>query len=258
MKKLIFAGVISLLPFAFAQAAVFIKIDDIDGESTKSEPATLQINAVQVDTTQATPTPTRVATPEDPQESQTDAYLEIKGVEGESKETKGNVETEWKVEEGESASPRPQRITPKPTQGIEPDEIDFMGDGEPNASNFGILLSGGNDDSDEAEESRHELGHILLQGAQEEGAPIENISLNYEKVEAKVAQPVKFLGFIPLTVKATVEIDAEDRVKVRFPWWAIFASGKDSDGVGERTFTTLSNVLKSKHDTVKNSINNIR
>ncbi len=261
MKKLIFTSVLALFPFAFAQAAVFIKYDDIEGESTKSAPTptTLKVESASTGTTQTTPGATRVVAPEDPQKGQVDAYLEIEGVEGESTETKGNVETEWKVEEGESAPLRPQRITPKPTPGIEPDEIDFMGDDGSNATNFGILLSGGSDEgSEEAQESRHELGHILLQGAQEEGAPIENISLNYEKVEAKVTQPVKFLGFIPLTARATVEIDAEDRVKVRFPWWAILASGKDSEGVGERTFATLSNVLKTKHDTVKNSINNIR
>lgn len=261
MKKFIFAGVISLLPFAFAQAAVFIKYDDIEGESTKSAPTptTLKIDAVQASTTQTTPGATGIATPEDPQKGQVDAYLEIEGVEGESTEAKGNVEYEWKVEEGESAPLRPQRITPKPTPGIEPDEIDFMGDDEPNATNFGILLGGGSDDSDkDAAKNREEVAQILLEGAQAEGAPVESLSLNYEKIKAKVAQPVKLLGFIPVTAKATVEIDAQERVKVRFPWWAILAGGKDSEGVGERTFTTLSNVLKTKHDTVKNSINNIR
>ena len=40
-------------------------------------------------------------------EEASDMFLEIKGIEGESEEKKGNVEHEWKVEEGESAAGTP-------------------------------------------------------------------------------------------------------------------------------------------------------
>ena len=141
-------------------------------------------------------------------------------------------------------------------EGVEPDEIDFNGKQE---SNFAILLSsGGSDGDNDGGQRAAEVLEILKDGLDEAGVATEHISLNFEKITTKVKQEVKLFGFIPVQAIATVEIDAEERVKVKFPWWAFLASGKDKAAIGNRIFTSLSNVLKTKHDTIKNSINNVR
>lgn len=171
-----------------------------------------------------------VAAPSTPQPGSVDVFMEIEGVKGES--TKG----------AEPPSP-PLEVAPEP-EALTPD--------------FSILLGGGSSEDDEATEGQQQAAAVLLQGAQEEGLAAESISLNYEKITTKVSTPVKMFGVIPVTVTATVEIDAASRVRVRFPWWTFLASGKDGDGLGARVFTALSNVLKTKHDTIKNAIGNIR
>jgi hypothetical protein len=190
-------------------------------------------------------------------------------------EKKGNVEYEWKVEEGTKATEEESGekggtedinigVGELQNTGIEPDEIDFMGEGKL-VTNFGVLLGGGDDDSDGDDEKAREIHdavvEILLQGAAEAEMPIEQISLNFEKINATVPYAVRIFGFIPATVRAHVEIDGEDHVKVRFPWWAFFASntGKENkEEVGERAYSTLSNVLKAKHDTAMNAIRNLK
>lgn len=165
-----------------------------------------------------------------PQPGSVDVFMEIEGVKGET--TKG----------AEPPSP-PLEVAPEPA-GLTPD--------------FSILLGGGSSDDEESAAGRRHAANILLQGAQEEGLPAESISLNYEKITAKVGAPVKMFGIIPATVTATVEIDTVLRVRVRYPWWTFLATGRDDVALGERVFTTLSNVLKTKHDTIKNAIGNVR
>ena len=225
MKKYIFVPLLALSFSPFAQGATdaYLKIDGIKGETTSAPP-------------RAT-TSSSVAAPKDEQEGQTDAFLKIKGIEGETEETKkkGNVEYDWKVEEGQKV----------------------MVEGEAVAPDFSILLGGGGRGT--SEEAVEEVEKMLTDGAKEEGLPVEQISLNFEKIQTKLSTEMKFLGLFPLSTKATVEIDAEGRVKVKFPWWAGVSSDKeDKEKLGERVYTTLSNVMKTKHDTIKNSINNVR
>ncbi len=208
--KILFALTLALLPVAVSAASAdyYLKLDTIKGEATM--------------TTVATTTPARAgaattitAPPDEPQ-------------------GKGNVEFEWKVEEG-------QKMT------VDPD--------------FGILLGGGSAAGADDEERMHGLARaevVLLENAKASDQAIEQISLNFEKISTKVRHEGKLFGFIPAFATATVDIDAEERVSVTFPWWAVFASGKDGDALGVRIYTTISNVLKTKHDTVKNSINNVR
>jgi type VI protein secretion system component Hcp len=251
-----------------AAAAVYLEIDGVKGESsqtaertavtseptraetTDDRPSTTTIIATDIDDASATgagtaPTMGTVAAPgTGPQEASVDAFLKIDGVEGESTK-KGNVEFEWKVEEGESAP-------------AEPGVTDVTTGGQAVTPDFSILLGGGSDDDEATASRRDEVAGILKQGMEEAGMPVEQISLNVEKIKTKVAQEVRLFGIIPVRATATVEIDAENRVKVKYPWWSFLASGKDAEGLGERIFTTLSNVLKTKHDTVKNAIGNVR
>lgn len=184
----------------------------------------------------------------------TPIFLEIEDIKGESEEDeKGNVEMEWKVEEGEKGAP-----------GVEPDEIDYDESVEL-MTNFAILL-GGSDDTDEEDPKDEEeqaqglerAAEVLLVNAQASEQAIESISLNFEKISTRVKHEVKLFGVIPSQAKATVEIDADGKVTVKFPWWVAFASGKDSDALGDKIVEVLSDVLKAHHDTIKNAIGNIR
>ncbi len=218
-----------------ASTDYYLKLDGVEGESTKAE-ATTQ---VEVKTPRA--------------ETTGGVQVSAGDVTGDSTgSAKGNVEFEWKVEEGEK------------TPGVEPDEIDAMDDdddGDEFATNFGVLLGGGSDDSDDDEERLHGLERarlVIEENARASDQAIESISLNFEKITTRVKHEVRVFGFIPVEATADVDVDASGEVTVRFPWWAIFASGKDSDNLGLRIRANLSNVLKTKHDTVKNSINNVR
>ncbi|MEK7660396.1 MAG: hypothetical protein AAB343_04300, partial [Patescibacteria group bacterium] len=173
---------------------------------------------------------------------------------GDGTEKKGNVEINWKVEEGSKSN------TGGTVDGVTPGN-----DPEPVTPDFGILLGGGNDNDDSesntpaaTEEGRAEVAKIILADLIERGVPVQSVLINSEKVETKVEHRVKLLALFSVNTTATVEIDANEQVKVKFPWWAFLASGKDKEGVGDRVFTAISNVLKTKHDTVKNSIGNIR
>jgi len=281
MKKLIFACALMLIPAGFVGAAsdYYLKLGGVEGESSVESTATLEVQSTrtQASTTQkdtaTSPTTDSGTVKSQPstdtgnntnwdfggddsigakKSASTSAESGEKGGTadinigiGEAKK-KGNVEFEWKVEEGESAP------------AIEPDEIDVADDGEPLTPDMAVLLGGGSDDEAEAEANRAEVAQILFEGMQEAGAPVESVSMNFEKIKTKVVQEVKLFGIIPVTTTADVEIDAQSKVKVKFPWWAALASGKDGDGLGKAVFSTLSTILKTKHDTVKNSIGNIR
>lgn len=246
MKTYLVIGALALCVFGIAEAAsdYYLKIDGVKGESSAPSLAPTVQTEVKlrgdgsVDDTQ----PEARTAPG----MQTQVKLRGDGSIDDSQPQQGKVEVEWKVEKGESLT----------NTGIEPDEIDFSDDGEPITPDFGVLLGGGSDE--DAQEGRARAADVLRIELEASGVPTEEISLNYEKVTTKVRQEVKLFGFIPVAAVATVEVDAEAEVKVRFPWWSFLASGADRETVGQRIFTALSNVLKTKHDTVKNAINNIR
>jgi hypothetical protein len=125
--------------------------------------------------------------------------------------------------------------------------------------------------------------------------PMEEVAFNYGKIVVKYQAQGKLLWFIPhsFVETATLDTDADGkaRVQVKLPWYRFLlapevsaeeieeeATGADdkhkewidvlSVGAGAsvetqaaahaRAFSALSNVLKTKHDTAKNSISNIR
>ncbi|OGG79973.1 hypothetical protein A3A39_01155 [Candidatus Kaiserbacteria bacterium RIFCSPLOWO2_01_FULL_54_13] len=113
---------------------------------------------------------------------------------------------------------------------------------------------------------------------------IEEVSADKGTVTVKYQANGKLLGFIPISFTETVELEtkgeAAGSVKVKFPWFAFLVTTDVSAGDLEEelakgqekwlhveswsfpalaeAFNTLTIVLKTKHDTVKNSINNIR
>lgn len=236
---------------AGAAVDVFIKIPDIDGESTESdgvEPDEIDLKA-------------------DPEEAGADVFIKIPDIDGESEEARGIEpdEIDAQADPQEASGDYFFKLggvegetTKGNVPGVEPDEIDVAADPQPLTPDFGVLLGGGDADDRPSEENLMEAADILLAGMKEQGAPAETMSLNYEKIKTTARQSVKLFGFIPMTVVATVEVDAQGGVEVAYPWWAFLATGKDADSLGTRIVTALSNVLKTKHDVLKNAIGNVR
>lgn len=70
------------------------------------------------------------------------------------------------------------------------------------------------------EEFLHFIGAVTLSDEN-----IESVSLNFEKIKLRYDQPAKLFGFIPMSLRAQVEIDEKSQVKVKFPWYAFLTSG---------------------------------
>ncbi|RJQ34407.1 hypothetical protein C4556_02710 [Candidatus Parcubacteria bacterium] len=117
---------------------------------------------------------------------------------------------------------------------------------------------------------------------------VEEISSDEDSVEVRYRVPAKFLGIFETSIPVIVVAEKAQGelgggVKVRFPWYRVLfgieeevsetsletdigaevIADLDSDGaldvsVAARIYTAISNVLKTKHDTVKNSVGNIR
>lgn len=125
----------------------------------------------------------------------------------------------------------------------------------------------------------------FARGAMLEDENIERVSFNYEKIVIKYNSSGKLFGLIPIRymqdVEAAVETDKTLRVKVKMPWYSFFLKpgvlAEEIEAEAEKrfprgqiqielwsfagrgeVFNTLSNILKTKHDTVKNSISNVR
>lgn len=114
----------------------------------------------------------------------------------------------------------------------------------------------------------------------------ENISaaeVSEENVKVEYRRQAKLFGFIPVNYGHLVSLDRTGKLTGKKPWWLAFAKDdadtfmsemqalfqhnqtnldflkiKDLIDSQSQAFQTLSNVLKTKHDTVKNSINNVR
>lgn len=203
-----------------------------------------------------------------------------------SSEKKGNVETEFKVEEGEkniqplddvSSSEGDDATSSKPKEIVVVGSkvrvsIEKLGD---NAPRIDIEVDDVKSDEDLA---------LFATKKAEEDENIEEISLNYEKINMKYSTEAKLFGFLPIAMRENIEFvaDNEGRVKVQFPWWNIFAKKAINKESLERDLTTafqeksaeedaesnarvtaqhlhvLTNILKAKHETAKNAINNVR
>ena len=110
---------------------------------------------------------------------------------------------------------------------------------------------------------------------------IEGIEMLTSQVVIRYFNDGKLFGFIPIRFASTNTIDASasasERVKVRFPWFSVLIWGppsqqelendlnaglnfdiQNSASAYARAMQMVINVLKTKHDTVKNSISNVR
>ena len=240
--KIFVLGVLALLPLSSFAASTdyYLKIDGVEGES--SAPA------------RAGTTTTITTTNAEPQEGATDALLEIKGIDGEAK--KGNVEMNWKVEEGEKSP------------GVEPDEIDVNDDGEEGSANDRLVnagpkegwpagggvsvaagdINGWSDDDKRAfmsnvkawaeVKSEQELKNFAKGILLADDQPAETLSLNYEKIKFTHNVPAKFLGIFNSSLTASTEIATDLKVKVKFPWYGFLFSKSVKAGEFEADITS--------------------
>lgn len=132
----------------------------------------------------------------------------------------------------------------------------------------------------------------FAKGVLVENAAMEEISLNFDKIKVKYRATGKLFGFIPLSFSQDVEVDTEGddvgKVKVKMPWFSFLIRADVSPaeleselGMNEKwlkgsasvdagnndnwnfgayasLLAHVSNVLKTRHDTAKNSIGNVR
>ena len=241
-------------------------------------------------------------------EEASDMFLEIKGIEGESEEKKGNVEHEWKVEEAEPAARdlgKPKYEDIKASMGGTSDEEGEKGGTEDinigvgelqgNAVSVSAVEVRGWDPKEKQEFLATVKAHAQVRSEQDlenfakgvllENENMEEISLNFEKITMEHRSSGKLFGFIPISFTQRVELEAEGddagRVKVKMPWFSFLlkadvpaedieteAEASISANLGNNEnwdfggqaeiIATISNVLKTRHDTVKNSVGNIR
>lgn len=85
---------------------------------------------------------------------------------------KGNVEYNWKVEEGEKLE----------QTGVEPDEIDFMGENE-QTTNFGVLLEGNSDNDEEA--AGRQKGKVEVSWKVEEGTKLVPVFIEIDDIKGE-------------------------------------------------------------------------
>lgn len=255
-----------------ASADYFIKFDGVEGESTKSstdDSATLEVKVNAASSMRATTT-----TKGQPK------YEDIKAS-NDGEEKKGNVEYGWKVEEGEKSGEGDDDNL------VSISAVEIRGWDDTKKKEFLATVR------THAEVRSEQDLENFARGVMLENQAMEEIAFNYEKIKLKYESEGKLFGFIPVSFKKDVEIDlAEEdvaaRVKVKFPWYRFMMrvdvpadelEGAIGEGMSDvlagatttaqlslearvtimaKMMNTVSNVLKTKHDTVKNSISNVR
>ena len=213
---------------------------------------------------------------------------------GSGERKKGNVDMQWKVEEGEKLTPD------KPELDIRDDDDDGDNvstiDEDIDVSVSKVVVRGW--DPKKKEEfmrarkdaadvhSKQELEHFA-QGVLLDDEQIVKVQFNPKEISVSYETEGKLLWFIPvsyneqLVARGTREND-EVTFEVKKPWWGFLVSeDDDDDAVAEEAkkkhkethqidswswgvsnsaslLKTISNVLKTKHDAAKNSISNVR
>ena len=174
------------------------------------------------------------------------ALLEIDTIRGESPddEKKGNVEINWKVEEGQKLVPVFLEIGGIDGEATETSANDRLQTAGPVTGwpAGGVFVASGDVNGLTAEQkqaflatvktwaevqSEQDLQNFAVGVMMQEAQPAESLSLNYEKIKFTYNMPAKWLGIIPASYKAEVSIDKGDnenwdfgRVKVKFPWYS--------------------------------------
>jgi len=213
------------------------------------------------------------------------------GDDGEEK--KGNVETEWKVEKGESMmeSEGEMDVSIPQTNGntVSVRAVEVRGWDPEKKEEFLSTVKV------HAEVASGQDLENFARGILVSDENIKDIEVSDDEIEIEYRARGKLLGFIPLSFSERITVrtteSEEERVRIRFPWFSFLlqadvstddiarAIGDELDkenvqfnplatggtvdvsaqaNIFAQALQTISNVLKTKHDTAKNSVNNIR
>ena len=69
--------------------------------------------------------------------------------------------------------------------------------------------------------------NLYTKSLQENDRDISNIDVNNDHVIVAYREPAKFLGFIPVSVTANAQVDAEGNVTLHYPWYTFLSSKND-------------------------------
>jgi len=271
ITKYIFVGFVAFFPFWPASAAMnaYLKLDkksdSISGEVRTTEMGTSSktkdIDANDTDDTAAGP-----------------ALLEIDPIRGESPESE--------TQEGNTEKKQGAEAREKTVQYNESD-LDF---GQKNVISTKAREINGWDDEEKKDFLQAVKEHAQVESGQElenlargvllEDKNVKSIEASAEKVIIEYEMPARFLGIFNTSLIAHAGVARDGTVKVTFPWYSflfkklIVVSDIESEAktglpeIGDEVLVSfktralvirmLSDIMKTKHDTVKNSIGNIR
>lgn len=157
----------------------------------------------------------------DSEQAAAGGYIKIGDIKGEStddaeddaEEKKGNVEYEWKVEEGESAAAGEGEITimGATVRGWDEAQKAAIRSQAKSATNVS---------------SRADL-KVLAQAIALQNEAISEIEIEADEVAISRVRTGKLLGFIPVETRERIavstELDSLGRVKIKLPWWRFLA-----------------------------------
>lgn len=274
-----------LVPWGSLNAALnaYLKLDGGSGGSNATNtPATETIN------TESAPPPG----------SSRDVYLDIKDIEGDStKKAEEDTKINQKGEEGGSAA-GPALLEIDTIRGESPensstDSSDRLRNAGP-VTNWPISVSSREIRGWDAEKKQEFMVSIKTAAEVQSGQDLENfakgillkdenvefVEADEENVKVTYKMPARLFGIFTASLNTRAEVMRNGTVKVALPWYSFLfkkqfvvndiKSGLETNlpelddevlvlfETRAKVLTTLSTIMKTKHDTAKNSINNLR
>ncbi len=268
----LFVGLLAFFPFWSANAALnsYLKLDGASSGPSKAT-STGASSGASAGTVTTQPAP--------PPGGSRDIYLDIKDIEGES--AAGPAILEIDTVRGES----PENSPPDSTDRLKNSEL---------IDDWPISADAADVRRWDSEKKREFMASVKMEAEVRSEQDLENfakgillkdeniksVEADKEKVKIAYKMPARFLGIFGASITTRAEVAHNGEVKVSLPWYAFLFKKLVSTGdtesearaslpeVGDevlvsfesraRAMTTLSNIMKTKHDTIKNSIGNIR
>lgn len=217
--------------------------------------------------------------PEEPTESGRDVYLEIGGVDGETAAGPALLEIDTiRGESPEDSSVEPsdrlKNAGPEDGWSVSIMARELRGWAADEKQAFLATVKTQAEVKSEQELENFAKGVLL------KDENVKSVALSQEKMSISYEMPARFLGIFPTSLTMRAEVATDGTVKIALPWYAflfkkLFAMGDiKSEMVASlpevedevlvsfemraSVMTILNDILKTKHDTAKNSINNIR
>lgn len=266
----LFTGLLTFFPLWSANAALnsYLKFDGASNGHNATATATKDSSAGTINTE-----------PAPPPRSSRDVYLNIKDIEGES--AAGPAILEIDTVRGEL----PENSSPDSADKLKKSGL---------ADDWPISADVTDVRHWDLEKKQEFMASVKTEAEVRSGQDLENfargillkdenielVEADKEKVKIAYKMPARFLGVFRTSITTRVEAARNGEVKVSLPWYVFLFKKLVSMGeiesevraslpeVGDevlvsfesqaRAMTALSNIMKTKHDTVKNSIGNIR